>query len=134
MNTIEKFELNYVCDKCKKEITLDSSNILPDKLVGWFEDEFLTWYCKCPKCKSINELGNIEIGAIPREVKLELLDRYSGIADETMGIWLNEKKIFDAGKEIKRLNDKINNTTSEIKNQKVKSLYKTWKPNTEIVK
>ena len=89
MNTIEKFELNYVCDKCKEEITLDSSNILPGKLVGWGEDEFLTWYCKCPKCKSISELGNIEIAAIPREVKLELLDRYSGIADETMEIWLN---------------------------------------------
>ncbi len=129
----EQFKIDFQCNECKKEVGIYKNNILPGMQLGYDNDQFLIWHIRCPECKKIYTLDAKKEKEIPKDLKLELLDKYSGIANATMGIWICEKKIFDAMQELQKEKKYIDGAQPILNEEKEKCLYKYWKSNKSII-
>ena len=127
--------LKFYCPTCKENYLLQEDDLFPHR--GWdgFVCECLIFSVRCPKCHNLytyEELDEEVEPKIPYDMKLRLMKKYAGIADETIDMLQAKKKYEDAMKEYYKYLEKLNKKKLTVTDNS--RLYSNWYESDNIIK
>ena len=126
--------MKFYCYDCASEYEVDENNLIPAR--GWniVDEEYLLFYCICPKCMSIStfeECTSTDKELIPPDMKLRLMKKYSLVSDDYIEYYKQLKEYEVAKRKCEKIFKKIK---LKEKNRSDNScLYENWKTSEEIV-
>lgn len=133
---MKNVNLEFFCSHCRNNVIFPKENILPIKITEGAGNISLIFKKKCPKCLQVETAHG---RAIPNDIKLEILDYYSNISDETYKLWILEAQKYILEKRIIEAKEKLEGSMAvkrEIEQEPgyQKRLFPDWMTNEKLIK
>lgn len=117
---------------CGSEVKITLNDIIPGREYGYFDEESLEFYFRCPICKKVSK---IDSDILTKEEKEYLMRKYSKVADYYKQIW---KLSFEISKYEEEIGNKIDCLYKKIydtinKRCDCNTLYDGWESNSKVL-